>query len=51
MTRILPELTEDQLKRLGAVFNFWSAGTPVGLGAAGMKAVDELFCTEPTRPR
>jgi hypothetical protein len=30
---------------LGGVFNFWSAGTPVNLGGAGMKAVEELLCT------
>lgn len=29
---------------VSALFNFWSNGTPVGVGPAGMKVVKDLFC-------
>lgn len=31
-------------KWLASVFDFWAKGSSVGLGSAGMKVVDDLFC-------
>lgn len=30
---------------LSQVFDFWSGGVPVGLGAAGIRFIDQLLCT------
>lgn len=32
-------------KWIGALANFWSGGTPAGIGSRGMKVVHSLFCT------
>lgn len=36
---------ESLMGWIDRTFDFWASGSPVGLGAAGMKVIADLFCT------